>query len=294
MNPEKRSYMKISKLLISATTLLLLSCAVKDPIYNTPHPDMGKIRFTTDWSNRDPKISIPANYILRINADESSKVSFSGLQHIHPQLFAAGQYRLYIHHEAAGISFTRNQLSVQRLNPTAEELNSLPEWCFTGSQDVMVQKDNQVDVNIVLQQQLRELTLLIVPTGGALDKIAAISGQLSGVAGTLDIDENRYGQPSKVALSFVKDDTGVFKASTRLLGIMGDKQQLDIIVSYNDGSPANQLEAYALNALLSGFNGDKKSPLTLASQLLETPNQTGFSATIKDWIPIYGGNVQAN
>ena len=36
--------------LFLGSVLLLASCDVKDPIYNTPHPDHGMITLTTDWS----------------------------------------------------------------------------------------------------------------------------------------------------------------------------------------------------------------------------------------------------
>ena len=45
--------MKTTITIFCAGTLLLLSdCDVKDPIYNTSHPDKGQITLTTDWSAR--------------------------------------------------------------------------------------------------------------------------------------------------------------------------------------------------------------------------------------------------
>ena len=36
-------------------TLFLAGCDVKDPIYNTPHPDKGAIVITADWTRRGYK-----------------------------------------------------------------------------------------------------------------------------------------------------------------------------------------------------------------------------------------------
>ena len=37
-------------LIVAATALSFAACDVKDPIYNTPHPEQGAITLVTDWS----------------------------------------------------------------------------------------------------------------------------------------------------------------------------------------------------------------------------------------------------
>lgn len=54
----------ITLLCVWATVLLLAGCDVKDPIYNTPHPDKGQITLTTDWTRRTTGVDIPANYTV--------------------------------------------------------------------------------------------------------------------------------------------------------------------------------------------------------------------------------------
>ena len=44
-----------------AAAVLLSSC-VKDTLYDTPHPDYGKIAVTADWSARGEGIDIPATW----------------------------------------------------------------------------------------------------------------------------------------------------------------------------------------------------------------------------------------
>ena len=41
-------------------TLFLAGCDVKDPIYNTPHPDKGAIVITADWTQRGEGIATPS------------------------------------------------------------------------------------------------------------------------------------------------------------------------------------------------------------------------------------------
>ena len=48
-----------------AAAVLLSSC-VKDTLYDTPHPDYGKIAVTADWSARGEGIDIPATWTVTI------------------------------------------------------------------------------------------------------------------------------------------------------------------------------------------------------------------------------------
>ena len=56
--------MKITITLLCVwATLFLAGCDVKDPIYNTPHPDKGAIVITADWTQRGEGIATPSEYI---------------------------------------------------------------------------------------------------------------------------------------------------------------------------------------------------------------------------------------
>ena len=46
-----------------AAAVLLSSC-VKDTLYDTPHPDYGKIAVTADWSARGEGIDIPTTWTV--------------------------------------------------------------------------------------------------------------------------------------------------------------------------------------------------------------------------------------
>ena len=71
-----------------------------------------------------------------------------------------------------------------------------------------------------MQQQVRQLTLVIEPTGGTTDRIEGVEGYFSGAAATLDMDNGTYGTPSNVALTFTKitsgADAGKWSATMRL------------------------------------------------------------------------------
>ena len=149
-----------------------------------------------------------------------------------------------------------------------------------------------------MQQQVRQLTLIIEPTGGTTDRVESITGTLSGVAGTLDIDNGTHGSPSNVAMTFSKiiegTDAGKYAATVRLLGTAGTQQQLTATIAFTDGSPAAVTLTSYLTTELAAFNADKRTPLTLGGSVVETPTGAEFSATITGWTPVHGGPVTAD
>ena len=146
-------------------------------------------------------------------------------------------------------------------------------------------------------QQVRQLTLVIEPTGDAAGRIESIEGCLSGAAGMQDFATGTYGAASDVALHFTKitegSDAGKWTATVRLLGIAGDTQRFTATLTYSDGNPADTSLESDLTAALADFNSDKTEPLTLGGSIAETPDGVDFTATITDWETIDGGDVNA-
>ena len=60
-----------------AAAVLLSSC-VKDTLYDTPHPDYGKIAVTADWSARGEGIDIPCSTSTRAPKGLNISVSSAG------------------------------------------------------------------------------------------------------------------------------------------------------------------------------------------------------------------------
>lgn len=272
--------------LIIAAAILLTACDVKDPIYNTPHPEHGKITLTTDWSARGDGIDIPGSHHVRANGEEAGKQTFTAHTNDHPELFTPGTHRLHLYHDATGISVSGNTASVASVTRAGGIVGN-PDWFFSAAMDVEIEADKVHPVTATMQQQVRELMLVIALTGGTTDKIESITGTLSGVAGTLDIDTAEHGTPSDVALTFTKitegPDAGKWSATVRLLGITGSVQTLTGTITFTDGSPAAVSLDSDLSAALAMFNADKKIPLALGGTVVETPTGAGFTASITGW-----------
>ena len=246
--------------ILTLALLLTMGGCVKDELHDTPHPDTGKITVTADWADRGEGVDIPASWHIVMGDYTGTE---TGATHSPDYLFNPGSYTLAVYNPADGIT----------VSGTDYELTA------------------------VMHQQVRQLTLVIEPTGDAAERIESIEGTLSGAAGTLDFATGTHGTPSEVELHFTKitdgDDAGKWTATVRLLGIAGDAQRLTATLTYAEGNPQPTSLNSDLTAALDGFNDGKTAPLTLGGTIAETPGEAGFTGEITGWETVDGGGVDA-
>ena len=274
-----------------AAAVLLSSC-VKDTLYDTPHPDTGKVTVTADWSDRGEGVDIPASWHIAMGDYTGTE---NGATHSSDHLFSPGSYTLAAYNIPEGITASGTTAAVAAAD--GDFIANTPGWLFTSVQEVEIEADTDYSLTAIMQQQVRELTLMIEPAGDAADRIESIEGTLSGAAGTLDFATGTHGTPSEVELHFTKitegDDAGKWMATVRLLGIAGNAQRLTATLTYTDGNPQPTSLNSDLTATLDDFNDGKTSPLTLGGTIAETPGEAGFTGEITDWETVDGGGVDA-
>ena len=278
--------------MLTLALLLTLGGCVKDELHDTPHPDTGSIAVTADWSDRGEGVDIPAEWTVTMGGYTGTE---TGATHSPDYLFNPGSYTLAVYNPADGITVSGTTAAVAAADGGC--IVNTPGWFFTSVQAVAIAADTDYSLTAVMHQQVRELTLVIEPTGDAADRIGSIGGTLSGAAGTLDFATGTHGTPSEVKLHFTKitsgDDAGKWTATVRLLGIAGDAQRLTATLTYTDGNPQPTSLISDLTAALDGFNDGKTAPLTLGGTLAETPGEAGFTGEITGWEKVDGGNVDA-
>lgn len=214
--------------IITVAALSLASC-VKDDLYDTPHPDKGKVAVTADWSSRGENVEIPGLWRAVIG-DYTAEVT--GSTHEAERLFEPGDYRLITYNPADGITVAGTTATISAASGERGNafISGSPDWFFAGVHEITVEKDREHAFTAAMLQQIRQLTLLLEPAGTVAAAIEDIAGGLSGVAGTLDFATGTYGGVSDVELDFKKitegADAGKWKATVRMLGIAGDTQRL--------------------------------------------------------------------
>ena len=273
-----------------AAAVLLSSC-VKDTLYDTPHPDNGKIAVTADWSARGEGIDIPATWTVTMGDYTGTETSAI---HAPDHLFAPGSYTLAVWNPAEGITVSGTTATVAAATGnragTDAFVNNALEWFFIYTEQVSIEKDKDYPLTAAMKQQVR--------AGDAAGRITEIVAHLTGAAGTLDFATDTYGAASSVVLPFIKitegDDAGKWKATVRLLGVTGTEQLLTGEIRYADGNPTPTTLKSDLTEALKEFNTEKVASLTLGGTL-ETPDEVEIQgATISGWKPVDGGEVNAD
>lgn len=274
----------------------LTSC-VKDDLYDTPHPDHGRITVSADWTERGEGVPAPEKWAISIGDYTAEE---TGSTHEAERLFEPGDYRLITYNPAVGITVAGTTATVSAASGERGNafISGSPDWFFANVQEITVEKDREYAFTAAMHQRVRQLTLLIEPTGNTAAAIENIAGSLSGAAGTLDFATDTYGGVSDVELDFTKitegADAGKWKATVRLLGIVGDMQRFSATVTFAGGNPQPLAIESDLTEALAGFNTDKTAPLALGGSMVEIPVAGGMTATIIGWEEVDAGNVNAH
>ena len=278
--------------ILALVLLLTPGGCVKDELHDTPHPDTGKVTVTADWADRGEEVDIPASWHIVMGDYTGTE---TGATHSPDYLFNPGSYTLAVYNPADGITVSSTTATVAAAD--GGFIVNTPGWLFTSVQEVEIEADTDYELTAVMHQQVRQLTLVIEPTGDAAERIESIEGTLSGAAGTLDFATGTHSTPSEVELHFTKitdgNDAGKWMATVRLLGIAGNSQRLTATLTYTDGNPQPTSLNSDLTSALNGFNDGKTAPLTLGGTLAETPGEAGFTGEITGWETVDGGNVDA-
>lgn len=287
----------IYKIMAVAAIALSLTSCVKDDLYDTPHPDYGRIIVSADWTERGEGVPAPEKWVISIGDYTAEE---TGSTHEAERLFEPGDYRLITYNPVVGITVAGTTATVSAASGERGNafISGSPDWFFANVQEITIEKDREHAFTAAMHQQVRQLTLLIEPVGNTAAAIENIAGSLSGAAGTLDFATGTYGGVSDVGLHFTKvtegADAGKWKATVRLLGIAGDVQRLSATVTFVGGNPQPVTIESGLSEVLARFNTDKTAPLILGGSMVETPGEAGMTATIDKWEEVNAGNVDAH
>ena len=285
----------ICQLLTIAAAILQLTGCAKDDRHNTPHPDRGAVRITTDWSGRSSDASVPASHTLRIGA-ESQEVTAE--TNTFKSLLAPGSYRLLAYNTPEGVSITENTATVDPKDDGT--LTPQPGVLFSAAKELDVTADDTLKVTLPMQQHIRSLTLTLQLAEGDKERIAGTTATLTGIAHSLDLvtGEQTTGQTGQtVAPEFklstitptrAEEGKPALAALLRLMGVItGERQTLTLTVSLKDGSV--QTLVTDLTDLLKGFGGTMEA-LRLDA-LLNLPVAGDMGGTITGWKEVDNGDI---
>jgi len=238
--------------------------------------EKGEITLTTDWSQKDQSVNVPISYAVKIN---NQVLNFNSLSNPLPELYP-DKYPVWIYNRPAYMEVDGGLARVRQENG---QLFPLPGWLFTAFGEVSYENNTVKSFTIKMSQQVRQLKIKLSPTGTAAQKITSIQGQLTGFAGTWDFEkEIPVGNPLSIPLKFIKQSDNSWGVTVRVLGTIGNVQNLTGDISF-EGQVKEVLKFNSdLTSELIQFNQEKHIPVSLSS-MLETKTETGFSVTVNDW-----------
>lgn len=279
-------------ILAAAATALLTASCVKDTLYNTPHPNHGKITVTADWSARGEGIDIPATWTLSMGDYTGTETAAT---HAPDHLFAPGSYTLVAWNPAEGITVSGTTATVAPASgsqTTGTFIDNAPGWFFTHTEQVTIEKDTDYPLTAAMQQRVRELQLELEVTQGRPELIQSVTATLSGIAGAFDMARGQTtGEPTSTVFSFTRDGSRL-TADARLLGTMGAVQTMVLDIVFVDGGRTQRTEV-DLTEAMKDFNDDMTTAYRVTGTL-ETPvGMEECNAEITGWESVEGGDASA-
>ena len=286
MNTRKRKY---TTTILATALLFSLGGCVKDELHDTPHPDKGIVAVSIDL----PQGASGEDYTVEI--DGTTADGKEGHYTVSDPL-PPGEYTVLAYNTPQGFTVTDGIARVERTDGTARALtdfiNPLPDYLYSGTERITVVADDTLRMNLDVVQRVRDLHIELTVTDGDPERIAAITGTLSGVAEAYDLrNETLYGEAVSTRPTFTRSGDKV-SADLRLLGVLGDAQTLTLVLTFTDGQTLT-VES-DMTEVLSGFGeGDMTQTFAIEGGL-RTPLEAGFSATITDWEVVDEGRIDVN
>lgn len=305
---RKIKWAGICKLLIFAAALQMLGGCDKDDHHNTPHPDKGAVKVTTDWSGLSSDAVQPDSYVLRIGTHEQT---VSGETNAFSTLFEPGKQDLLVWHTAPGTTVSGTTATVNTLPDGM--LEPMPGYLFSAARQLDIVKDDTLSVTVSMEQRIRRLALNLKLNPGDELRIGSTSATLTGIASAIDLATGELAgsggktvvpafalaEETHTANMYAPDSRAtvppILCATLHLMGAAtGERQLLTLEITLTSGDV--HTVTTDLTEMLKDFQtGEDMEPLALDATLeLPSEAEAETAATITDWNVVNNGDIKVN
>ncbi len=275
---------------IALSAALLTSC-YKAELHETSHPDQGEVTFFITPPTQADGSDYTSSMTLVADGEQYAATPNSSLT---ADLLDPGSYTYYIYNnstvsDTSKITYTSSAIIASVDLDENGNIESNPNRVYFGSEGFEAVADTDTTVITYSSCVGRDLHFILQLDGDAASSLESITATLSGVAQQWDcIANSPYGDSASITPTFTlsSDTAGTYylKASVHLLGISTSATQvLTLELSYAGENPTSHTISSEVSSLLSGFNNDKSTSMTI-SNTIETPTATTAGGTIGDWI----------
>lgn len=285
---EYRLVMKRHPLYIKVMAVifyLVITSCVKDILYNTPHPFMGALEVTADWSAASSDASIPKEYVI---LTDNHKQVVTEKTNVFNQLLSKGEHSLVIVNIPEDISLNGKIASVNI--GTDGYLSASPGYLFAFTKNIYVNADDTLHITAPLKQLTRRLDIQLTATEGDYTRVQKATATLSGIASTIDIETENRSKPAQARNVFSKNEKE-FTLFFHLLGVIQEQSQiLTVDILFTDESTL--CVKSDLTEFLKEYNNGTQ-PLTLKGSLSLPVEANIAGAGVINWNEIFKGNIDA-
>lgn len=262
-------------LLAGCAGLFLTRCDVKDPIYNTPHPEKGAVVLTTDWTQHSEDVTLPAEYVVKAGEVSANMKANMGTL---PGVFDPGRLDVLVYNTPEKVTVNAEKATVQK---EGSDLVPDPGILFSGAKEVTVVADDTVRTTMAMQQRMREVQFTMTVTKGDPERITGATVRLSGVAASLDLRTGEVtGETASVAVKLTRIGEKL-QGHLWVLGILPNvKQEVTVELEFMDDM--QKTETWDAGDKLKDFNANKLVPAKLEAQM-DIPLEIDMGGSIVDW-----------
>ena len=270
---------------LAAALLLSLGACVKDDLRHTPHPGQGVAAVAVN----PPACMDQVDFAVEIDgetiAGREGRYAVSGP-------LPPGDYAALAYNRPRGFTFGDGVAGVEPSGDTPGLIAPLPDPLYSGVKRMTLAADDTTRVDLDVARRNRDLHIELTVTEGDPERIAAVSGTLSGVARAYDLyREEPTGEAAAACPTFTRGGDKV-SADLRLLGTGGEGQALTLVITFTDGL-TRTVESDLTEALAGFGEGDMTRPFTIAGSLHVPTEATPGGCTITDWLPGGSGGGSA-
>lgn len=280
----------------SAISLLLLASCVKDDLHDTPHPGQGAVTLSMDWTTTETGTDKPGSFMLHLRGTESITAEINAAAPGTLPLLLPGTYSALMYNTPEGFSITTGEAAAGKAASAGESafagftatvgkasggstLLPTPGALFTGAAQFTAVADDSLRLAIPVSQRTRRLLLRLTVTEGDPERIASVSGTLTGVAESIRLASGELSGAASVVPVFTRSGTGI-TASLNLLGVTGT-QKLTLLLTFTDGR--TQTIESDLTELLAAFNDNRQTALEVSGSLQPPVASESGTSIITGW-----------
>ncbi len=288
MKNKKHTTIKLAAGIFAAASLALAGCKDGDNVYDGPQT--GNVTLTTTWDNTNLGEAPAAGYIV-VAGDYYATVKKNPASQ---QNLLPGRYTGYFYTAADKITVggvdANTVASVAPATAPQGEAGTFiaprPAFFYSATKDMTIERNKKYDITVPMNQQVKELTFIIRPSGDVAHLITGVTAVVSGVSGQWNLHSDQpQGNAMKVAVAFSQYGND-WIATVRLLGITGATQVLSGRIAFSDNlDPVTFSRNLHDVTGFAAFNSDKKTPMALEAQLVDVHDEfsLGDFETIADW-----------